>query len=425
LALIGLEWISPYLHVPDALNHILLVLTAMVGVHLIERMWVWDDVVEQFSRLAKDIVTDSTQLSASASRVGLVRLYVSREAAVSDVKREIRRAKSRVWLLGVSLSARMTLSSVLDDLLKHIDLGHDVRLLVIDPLRSPAVFRALLENDADTVDAILHKGEEGIHTYFQKKLFLEVQKCAGLIQDHDQLAARAKFYAPNPSCWLVVADDTVFFEPYTFGKCEDAPKGDPCLGEYMPVFKFRKQQGGRPFEILCDHFDKIWRTSDTDIFHFEANQRDAKRIVKKVLDHRRAWFEHVFNALHNNASYANTCDRRSHPRQEPFAVEPQLIFELSWKNGSGAISKSSASLRDFSAGGLSFVLNGAALPTVGDELTISRKVGALHVATELKVSKLGISINGSGSFIVRWARLIHGQPVVGVGLIKRVQAAAG
>ena len=84
----------------------------------------------------------------------------------------------------------------------------------------------------------------------------------------------------------------------------------------MPVFKFQMQPNGRPFEILEDHFLKLWLTSNVDLFHIEARIADRNRIIKDIFDSHSSWFKHILDVLHApNGTMPFTIDRRKFPRQ--------------------------------------------------------------------------------------------------------------
>ena len=83
---------------------------------------------------------------------------------------------------------------------------------------------------------------------------------------------------------MMIVDNTAHFQPYTFGRSVSQHSSNLCIGANMPVFKFQMQPNGRPFEILEDHFLKLWLTSNVDLFHIEARIADRNRIIKDIFD---------------------------------------------------------------------------------------------------------------------------------------------
>jgi len=51
------------------------------------------------------------------------------------------------------------------------------------------------------------------------------------------------------------------YQPYTFGVglCSE------LIGDQLPIFEFRATDQAHTFEVLCDHFEKLWLTSDVDM----------------------------------------------------------------------------------------------------------------------------------------------------------------
>lgn len=84
----------------------------------------------------------------------------------------------------------------------------------------------------------------------------------------------------------------------------------------MPVFKFQKQLDVMTFDILKDHFLKMWITSNIDLFHAETRNADRGRIVKDIFDLHSWWFKQVHGVLYQpKDSFVNAIDLRKFPRQ--------------------------------------------------------------------------------------------------------------
>jgi hypothetical protein len=97
----------------------------------------------------------------------------------------------------------------------------------------------------------------------------------------------------------------------------------------MPVFKFQKQQDVMTFEILKDHFLKMWVTSNIDLFHAETRNADSGRIVKDLFDLHSWWFKQVHGVLYKpKDNFVNTTDLRKFPRRPWRWGQPSLSLYL-------------------------------------------------------------------------------------------------
>lgn len=123
----------------------------------------------------------------------------------------------------------------------------------------------------------------------------------------------------------MIIDNMAYFQPYTFGRSASQRSSNLCIGSHMPVFKYQMQQSGKPFEILEDHFQKVWLMSGMDLFHMESRIADRNRIVKDIIDSHASRLKYLFDALHASkchALYSN--DQRKFPRQRWEWKQPSL-----------------------------------------------------------------------------------------------------
>lgn len=365
---------------PGTANEIFLALTVVFGVHLIERYVLW--------RTIQKLV--GNDLVRAAKDCNLTAIYKNRLDAglCSEVKTAVKDAGDTVCLLGISFSGAIPFSDLVESVLER-DPGRrpkDFRILLLDPFRSPAVFRTFLETKLESVRRIV-----GYERREQPDLpFLSVQR---LYQDFDtsltvlkrhasELRHSAKYYAHNPNCWLVIADGVAYFQPYSFGKSTET-SADPTLGPYLPVLRF--QSGGEPFKILKDHFDKLWKTTNVDIFHIEAREKNKNTILKRIFQRRQYWFREVYRGL------SGVQELREYARQ-PCADACQV--PVIWKAQS-----LSAEVRDSSGGGLSLKLTGFKddmRPLKEDRITL--KQPANQTLLEMPDSFW------DADFIVRWPK---------------------
>ncbi|MCP4414598.1 MAG: hypothetical protein GY808_18745, partial [Gammaproteobacteria bacterium] len=97
----------------------------------------------------------------------------------------------------------------------------------------------------------------------------------------------------------------------------------------MPVFKFQKQLDVMTFEILKDHFLKMWVTSNIDLFHAETRNADRGRIVKDLFDLHSWWFKQVHGVLYKpKNNFVSATDLRKFPRLPWGWDQPSLSLYL-------------------------------------------------------------------------------------------------
>lgn len=324
----------------DLAKHLLLTLMAIMGVHLLERAFLWREITHWNQDSLTTVLQESNALVKAAETCGLQSIYPSREKAKSDVMDAVRTARERIWLLGIGLSQKINLNhhliSIIKDKLKD-DNKFEVRILMLDALRSTAVFRSFLESPGVDVKSIievnLRDGNKPPidNPYFHQQLYTDFQHGYSSLKSASELKASVRFYAHTPVCWLVVADDTAYFQPYSFGRAVGNEQIELTIGHLLPVFKFKRESDYRTFEILADHFNKLWLTSNTDLFHIGALITDKERIVHDIFKKRSERFKHVYGALYHPSNEAGT-DRRKSPRK-PCRSEIQVTVEFTDSGG--------------------------------------------------------------------------------------------
>lgn len=278
---------------------------------------------------------EAVDLFNSATKCGLKRIYYSRDEVAQSVRNDVERAQKRIWLLGIGLSEKINLTELLPKLNAKIDTA-DVRILLLDGLRSPALFRTFLEIPADTFRHIIETNREKkpplSEPYCDQRLYRTFQTRCSELKKLPKLQRAVKFYGHSPTCWLVIVDNTAYFQPYMFGRGvrmdDDDHDGPP-----MPIFKFQVQEreDTQAFDILSDHFNKLWLTSNTDLFHIGGEMVDKWLILRDIFRQRHYWFRHVYGALHGN----NGEDRRHFPRK-PCVSDPHPATHIEWQDENGA-----------------------------------------------------------------------------------------
>ncbi|MBI5307145.1 MAG: phosphatidylserine/phosphatidylglycerophosphate/cardiolipin synthase family protein [Planctomycetes bacterium] len=311
--------------------------------------------------LEKSLQT-TNQLIRSATTCGLTNIYCSRKEVKGDIYDAIESAEKRVWLLGITFSENVHLDELLSTLSRKSERGLDVKILLLDALRSSAVFRTLLESTDYEAAKIFNTNRAKTQTtddpYFHQRLYSDFTHVCDRLKSYPNIGIAVRFYTHTPTCWMMIIDKTAHFQPYTFGLIASKHPSNLCANANMPVFKFQIQPNGKPFEILEDHFQKLWLTSDVDLFHIEARIADRNRVIKDIFDSHSSWFNHAFEVLHApNGNMPSTSERRKFPRQTWEWIQPLLNVCLQDRK---AIIK--ATIFNFSREGLSLKLEATTLP---------------------------------------------------------------
>jgi len=323
--------------IPEIVKHLLLMFSAIMCVHIIEYAYLWweifghikgilQETLQATNQLIDDnrgslerVLQDTNRLIRSAANCGLTDIYDCRKDVKSDIYNTIENAEKRVWLLGITFSENVHLDQLLSTLSKKIQGGLDIRMLLLDTLRGPAIFRAFLEGTALETARIIHTDRTKVQPmdpYFHQRIYSDFVHACNRLRSHPTVGATVRFYAQTPVCWMTIVDDVIYFQPYTLGRSANQHSVNVCIGAHMPVFKFQMQSHGKPFEILEDHFFKLWLTSNMDLFHVETRIADRNHIIKDIFDSHLSWFKHVYGSLYApKEGGLFPIDRRKFPRQ--------------------------------------------------------------------------------------------------------------
>jgi hypothetical protein len=255
-------------------------------------------------------------LVEARAKYGLDDIHSSRDEVQLEILNKIRRAKKKIWLLAITFSqgvrAEDELLGAIGDRLRH---GVEVKILATNAIRSLAVFRTLLEISSRDVKSMV-EGGDGFKHYFDHRFYLKFRQLLTHFNQYFRNYQKiVRFYPHGPSCWLVRVDDDLYYQPYVLGRIDDSDFGNGkdqeearTIGELMPVFKF-VDPDKKPFRSLVNHFDKLWSTSDVDMFHMGARVANKEFRLKRIFKERGLWFEHVVEALRVPQ------DRRAYPRK--------------------------------------------------------------------------------------------------------------
>lgn len=317
-------------------------------------------------------------MNATARACGLRNVFPSRNEEVKETLLEdVKNARHRIWLLGVGLSEILSLGELLPTLKRKIK-SVDVKLLLLDGLRSPAVFRTLLESDLEAFKSLYKSNQRSArqnfarHPYFRQRLYRDFETAYEAVKKSPVLARAVRFYAHNPNCWLAITDNTAYFEPYSFGG--NLEQEDSTIGSLFPVFKLQGSADMNVFGILEDHFKKLWATSDADMFYVGARLEDRERIIRLIFEGRRVWFKNACGVLapDDEGKKPPGVDRRAFPRRPC-----QTTGGLSVCWGKGKSSRTvKAEIINYSCESVLLKLEGAHYPAKGKVVSLKNPSGA-------------------------------------------------
>jgi hypothetical protein len=406
----------------EIIKHLILTLIAVMGVHLLERAWLWRDIAEWNRSSLEGVLQSTDKLVESAAACGLEKVYSSRKEAKDEIIKAINGSKERIWLLGVCISQEIRLATLATKLTakKSSKDNFQVRILLLDALRSTSVFRTFLESSAATVRKIIdtdRRSEKRLppaDPYFYQLLYTDFEHAFRTLKLIPELKESVRFYAHTPICWLAIIDDAAYFQPYTFGRTKSVENPKPTIGDMMPVFKFTEKTNTPAFEVLSDHFNKLWLTSDSDLFHIEARIADKGRIIRSIFKNRESWLRHVYGVLFQDGKPFGEERRRS--VRKPCQSKPPIHLDASWMSGD-SIRESKTHIVDFCREGMALQLEIESVPDVGSNVTVAinselNSLASNHFKNELLSPTDGI-------FKVIYTRTDNGKPVVGLKMLGR------
>lgn len=391
-------WYAEQVHFVELLNHVILVVLAAVLVHLIDRSVIFKEVIQENKLVIDDLMKRNDFLLAATKGAGIVNIFKSRKEVQEEVTKAVLDGKRKIWLLGVGLNEGFDLDAMIP-VLRHKKKDHvDIRIMMLDAFRSTSVFRTFLENDPEMIDDMIADFDRadgqftGNETYFTTDLCRKfVSICRKLERSHE-LIADVKFYAHTPICWMVMVDDTVYFQPYVFGAAQQTiggngvkkvgrnrsgPSQPESIGDLMPVFAF-KEKASPTYDILNLHFRRLWSTSDEDLFTMAARLANKSVLVKKIFEQRLPWFKHVRSVLNPHRSHSSGQRTSEDDRRFPRKNCPGR-FAVTFKVKTYGIQQpKSGVICDYSRNGLSITMsNSGDGLAMGNVLLVENAGGSL------------------------------------------------
>lgn len=266
----------PKLHVPEAVAHLFLTLTAVMGVHLLDRLVLFretyatlaqitDGIQEDVRAQTKALADNSASLQAMIAS-DIERLYASREDAAEDMRRDlVDLANTSIRIIGISLNdfvraddkilaqAWTGIQHAIDD-----DRSLDIRLLLIDPDCLGAQLRSV--GEARAQEAIAGRLREDVIAVAES--LLKIEATAKLKK---QVKFQCRFYRLPPILFLCKVDSACYVQQYYFWSQRNANRS-------CPVIRYRRSEGAGEGRLIYhgmgEHFDWVWKHASIPLSEF-------------------------------------------------------------------------------------------------------------------------------------------------------------
>lgn len=303
--------------------------------------------VEQSSRKAIDLLDQVDQCDITA-------VYSNRKAALKHIETSVNETKQTLLVLAVALTEGVGYEFIKAKAKAMLSTSHgsptgnSVRILLMDPLRSPALFRMIMEEKPEAIRRMLDHDRtvpDDDDPYCDFELYHRVYAAAINFQGNEGLGTseHLRFYRHAPSFWLCITDSEVFCQPYILGVRDQSRAVEPCSGDILPVFRYR---AGRVSAYLRQHFETLWNTTQADLQDLLARNADRGKYVKELLDSRGDWVRYAFDEVTTRR------ERKRATIHHPCAAGVNVSVEISSAEGSSPSSAVSAVLNDHSDGGI-------------------------------------------------------------------------
>lgn len=281
----------PALHVAEPIEHLLLTLTAVMGVHLLDRIVLFREIINSLSETTsglQEAVRSQTEMLAdkSASLQAMIasdieRVYSSREEAAGDIHRDLTNSENeKIRIIGISLNdfvraETTTLNKAwlaIRHAIKNRSKRIDVKILLIDPECLGAQMRS--KGEAQIQSAVAGRLGEDVIAVAESLLALEKEvndSSPSPKETGTSTTFECRFYRLAPTLFLCQADSVCYVQQYYYWSHRN--QSHSC-----PVVRYRKPNGddGRSqiYDGMTNHFDWIWKHASISI----AEVLDAKSI---------------------------------------------------------------------------------------------------------------------------------------------------
>ena len=273
-------------HVPEFAQHILLTLTAVMGIHVLDRLFLIKDSEGAFQKLIEGVRLDIAQQTSSLlhtsksleamERCGIVHIYPTRRDAAQDIGKDLGNASNtQIKIIGISLNDFVQgIDPVLADVWRTIQAyvrGQkrvqndklDIKILIIDPTCFGAKLRS--ESECQAQSALAERLGTDVHA--AAKELLDLQEEATRRGTSTGVSFECKLYRLPPMLFLSWVDSACYVQQYHFWSARD--NRTP-----VPVFRFRRLVESHdvyPYHSEMEHhFKWIWENASVPVRDYLA-----------------------------------------------------------------------------------------------------------------------------------------------------------
>lgn len=315
-----------------------------------------------------ELRTTAERTATSSMRsAGIEKISATRAELTVEIVSAIRNAEKEVLMIGVALHDTLNRQNLAPLLARKCDAGVGVRLLLLDPVRTAAVFRSIVETQPHRVlDALSFRKTDHSrdkHPYFDLPLYNRFTQSFKKIEDNPGLKNRVRYYGTSPLCWMIVADDTVFYKPYVYSRTKQQREGHDKAFDPMPVLVCRRtsEEGKALCQHLIEHFNVVWASSLVTHDMMAARKVGARHFIQQLFDDRSYQLRQILAGLQS--------DQRKSPRER--CLPPFLQLQVSWTDNTlGSTESRSADLMEYNADAIALKFEGIA-PALGSSLQVA------------------------------------------------------
>lgn len=271
---------------PEPIGHVLLTLTAVMAVHLLDRLWLFRDTQRSLKHLTDGIRDDIRKQTASLvhssssleamRRSGIVRVYSSRSAAVDDINRDLGDPhNTSIRLSGISLNDFVREGhDALRGAWKNIEAcirhekgisdpskGLDIKALIIDPQCFGAHLRSC--GEARSQRAVAGRLRDDVLA--AAETMMELESIVRGKQDRSGVRFECRLYRLPPIMFLCHLDTVCYVQQYHFWSSRES-------NTPIPVIRYRQMpEAVGAYSLHKEmnlHFDWIWENASVAVSEF-------------------------------------------------------------------------------------------------------------------------------------------------------------
>ncbi len=309
-------------------------MAAGVIAHVVVLPFAFRDIRSQLETQHKPLLEKVDKVSSEVLSIrhleecGVTAIHLDRPDVIHRIKSEISRENEKVWLLGATLGKDIKLDSYIKLLAdkKEKNDSLDLRILLSDPLRSPTLFRMLLEEQPELARGYLASYYERRNASTSPSFLSEFANVFHAIQSNPLLHESIKFYAHLCSAWIVRAGPVIYYEPCFIPRLMEDGKN---IG-FGPIFRVEQGPDARFFAALETHFTKLWNTSTATPLSMSLRWNRKDENLTKIFDARKNWFATVadYHPTHPNTpriAYRERCETAGSMYEIGFTINQEKV----------------------------------------------------------------------------------------------------